>query len=876
MFHTPFAGFLLPNYGKFSNFMKFLVKLSLWGLASLLGLMLIGAVALVGTYWYIAPELPDVQALKEVQLQVPLRVYSHEGQLMAEYGEKRRIPTRIEDVPEPMVQAFLAAEDDRFYEHPGVDYQGVIRAGLNLILTGKKTQGASTITMQVAKNFFLSPEKTYRRKLREMFLAFKIEKELTKDEILELYLNKIYLGHRAYGVGAAAQAYYGATIDELDLPQIAMIAGLPKAPSGFNPIVNPERAFVRRNYVLGRMHALGFIDEKEYQKAIEAPLSADLHSPELQLSAPYVGELVRSAMFEEYGERAYTEGFRVYTTVRERLQRAADTSLRSGLLEYDVRHGYRGAIGSIDIKLQEDPLIWDGILKKKGKIADLTPALVTAVDKNTAQIYLGNGETSQIPWAGLAWAAPYINENRIGDKPEKAGDVVTAGDLVWVRKITVEIAKEENKKDQDPEQREIWSLSQQPEVAGALVSLRPADGAILAVSGGFDFYSSKFNRATQAQRQPGSSFKPFIYSAALEKEYTPASIINDAPVVFQDSALEDTWRPENYSGKFYGPTRMRVALTNSRNLVSIRLLRSIGLRYALNHAKLFGFDTSRLPADLSLALGSGTVTPLELARGYAVFANGGHLVSPYIIERIENADGEILKQEQAAVASEEPVFVTEAGEFLLDFQPADEQEEVSVQEPEQAVPDEINTEEIAPAEVVEPPKEPQVSPVAPRVLAADNAYQVSSMMRDVVRYGTGRKALKLGRKDLGGKTGTTNDQKDAWFSGYNADIVTTVWIGFDRLKPLGARETGANAALPMWVLFMEEALRDLPDHILEQPPGMVTVRIDPENGLLAGPDTASPIFETFRERFVPVETSFKSESPALETGGGAEMPEQLF
>ena len=876
MFHTLFAGFLLPNYGKFSNFMKFLVKLSLWGLASLLGLMLIGAVALIGTYWYIAPELPDVQALKEVQLQVPLRVYSHEGQLMAEYGEKRRIPARIEDVPEPMVQAFLAAEDDRFYEHPGVDYQGVIRAGLNLVLTGKKTQGASTITMQVAKNFFLSPEKTYRRKLREMFLAFKIEKELTKDEILELYLNKIYLGHRAYGIGAAAQAYYGATIDELDLPQIAMIAGLPKAPSGFNPIVNPERAFVRRNYVLGRMHALGFIDEKEYQKAIEAPLSADLHSPELQLSAPFVGELVRSAMFEEYGERAYTEGFRVYTTVRERLQRAADKSLRSGLLEYDVRHGYRGAIGSIDVKLQEDPLIWDGILKKKGKIADLTPALVTAVKKNSAQIYLGNGETSQIPWEGLAWAAPYINENRIGDKPEKAEDVLTEGDLVWVRKITVEIAKEDNKKDQNPEQREIWSLSQQPEVAGALVSLRPTDGAILAVSGGFDFYSSKFNRATQAQRQPGSSFKPFIYSAALEKEYTPASIINDAPVVFQDSALEDTWRPENYSGKFYGPTRMRVALTNSRNLVSIRLLRSIGLRYALNHAKLFGFDTSRLPADLSLALGSGTVTPLELARGYAVFANGGHLVTPYIIERIESADGEILKQEQAAVASEEPVFVTETGEFLLNFQPESEQDEVSAPEPEQLLPVAIDTEEVESLEITEPPKEPQVSPVAPRVLAADNAYQISSMLRDVVRYGTGRKALKLGRKDLGGKTGTTNDQKDAWFSGYNADIVTTVWIGFDRLKPLGARETGANAALPMWVLFMEEALRDLPDHILEQPPGMVTVRIDPENGLLAGPDTASPIFETFRGRFVPVETSFKSESPSLETGGGAEMPEQLF
>lgn len=871
MFHTAFAGFPTLSDGKTSNSMKILTKLLLWGLASLLGFTLLGGVALVGTYWYMAPELPDVQALKEVRLQVPLRVYSHEGLLMAEYGEKRRIPTRIEDVPEPMIQAFLAAEDDRFYEHPGVDYQGVIRAGLNLILTGKKTQGASTITMQVAKNFFLSPEKTYRRKLREMFLAFKIEKELTKDEILELYLNKIYLGHRSYGIGAAAQAYYGATIQELDLPQIAMIAGLPKAPSGFNPIVNPERAFVRRNYVLRRMFELGYIDQAQYEESIGAPLTADLHSPELQLSAPYVGELVRAALVEEYGEKAYTEGFRVYTTVRERLQRAADAALREGLLQYDVRHGYRGSIGSIDLKLQDDPLVWDALLKKTGTTADLRPAIVTTVKERSADIYLGEGQQDTIPWEGMEWAAPYINENRVGDKPEKAEQVVSAGDLVWVRQQTIKINAEKDAKEK-PEERLIWALSQEPEVAGALVSLRPADGAILAVSGGFDFYASKFNRATQAQRQPGSSFKPFIYSAALEKDYTPASIINDAPVVFEDSALEDTWRPENYSGKFYGPTRMRVALINSRNLVSIRLLRSIGVRYALRHAKLFGFDTSRLPADLSLALGSGTVTPLELARGYAVFANGGHLVTPYLIERIEGPDGELLQQEPAAVASEESVIAIESGEFQLLFEPVEQKEA----EAEQPALKSVDDDEIATAADPEAQELPRVSPAAPRVLAEDNAYQVASMMRDVVRYGTGRKAMALGRKDLSGKTGTTNDQKDAWFSGYNADIVTTVWVGFDRLKPLGARETGANAALPMWVLYMRDALKGLPDHTIEQPAGMVTVRIDPENGLLAGPDTASPIFETFRERLVPTETSFKTEAPALEAGGGAEMPEQLF
>ena len=874
--------------------MKLLTKLSLWGLASIFGLFLIGVAAVIATYLYLAPGLPDVQDLKEVRLQVPLRVYSHEGLLMAEYGEKRRIPVMIKDVPEPMIQAFLAAEDDRFYEHPGVDYQGVLRAVINLAITGKKTQGASTITMQVAKNFYLSPEKTYTRKIREMFLAFKIEKELTKDEILELYLNKIYLGNRSYGVGAAAQVYYGATNQELTLPQIAMIAGLPKAPSGFNPIVNPERAFTRRNYVLGRMQELGFIDMETYELAKVAPLTAELHRPEVEVPAPFIGEMVRSEMYARYGEKAYTEGFDVHTTVRARLQAAADNALRAGLLDYDQRHGYRGPVGSVDLEIQPDELEWDKILKRQSRAADLRPALVTKVDKQSAEAYMGDGVRVEIPWEGLVWARKYVNENYLGAELKVAADVLKPGDLIYVRQQQITIEEKEtkakDKKKQKPEKRLIWALGQLPEVAGALVSLRPQDGAILALSGGFDFYLSKFNRAAQAQRQPGSSFKPFIYSAALKKGYTPASIFNDAPVVFEDAALEDTWRPENYSGKFYGPTRMRVALTKSRNLVSIRILRSIGLRYALRHAGKFGFDTSRLPADLSLALGSGTVTPMELARGYSVFANGGYLVTPYLIEYIEGPEGEILERTLPQVACETPCVLEEANEYQLVMSDKDvELVSQSAPEPEQVNQVEPSLSDVGEVDVLdantelEADVEAEVEEVAiltpaPRAIESNNAYQMASMMRDVIRFGTGRKALALGRNDLAGKTGTTNDQKDAWFSGYNPDIVTTVWLGFDRLKPLGSRETGGGAALPMWVSYMREALRGLPEHNLEQPPGMVTVRIDPETGLLAGPSTVGPIFETFREDLVPDEISFDSRAPSMAPGEGTgtEMPEQLF
>ncbi len=873
--------------------MKSLTKFSLWALGAVFAAGLAGVIALLVAWVVLGRDLPPVEQLKEVRLQVPLRIYSHDGRLIAEYGEKRRIPVHIEEVPPLMKQAFLAAEDDRFYEHPGVDWQGVLRAALNLALTGRKTQGASTITMQVAKNFFLSPEKTYTRKLREMFLALKIERELTKDQILELYLNKIYLGHRAYGVGAAAQVYYGTDIRNLTLPQIAMIAGLPKAPSGYNPIVNPERAWIRRNYVLDRMHELGYIDDPTWQQARKAPLTASLHGPRPEVEAPYLGEMVRREMVARFGERAYGDGLRVYTTLRAPLQAAANRAVRAGLVAYDRRHGWRGPEAHVDLSGLPDEAAWDDLLDKRPRVEGMRPALVLEVDDDKARLYLGDGERAVLELDGVRWARRHLDENRLGPEVKRVSRVLVPGDVVRVSRMKRSEAlprdRRGRKAEVPPEKDdEIWTLAQVPEVSGALVSLRPADGAVLALVGGFDYYLSKFNRVTQAQRQPGSSFKPFIYSAALEKGYTPASIINDAPVVFEDAALEDTWRPENYSGHFYGPTRLRVALMKSRNLVSIRLLRAIGIGYALKYVARFGFDTRRLPHDLSLALGSGTVTPLELARGYTVFANTGYRVDPWFIERIEDSEGKLLFEAEPKVACAGDCLAREGEGYLLELEPA----EAAVQEMAAA-----GAQETAPA-AGEPDAapdagapsaehgdgaltEPRRLPPAPRVIAEDNAWQIVSMMKDVIRHGTGRRALALGRHDLAGKTGTTNDQKDAWFSGYNPAIVTTVWVGFDRLKPLGSRETGAGAALPIWVDYMRVALQGVPELEPPMPADMVTVRIDPETGKLASAEADHAIFETFRARFVPKETA----APAVPSGGGGDnpasgggeaLPEQLF
>ncbi len=795
---------------------------------------LLACIGVAGLYWYLVPKLPPTDSLKDVQLQEPLRVYSRDGRLIAEFGEQRRTPLKFEQIPSLMVKAVLAAEDERFYQHPGVDWQGLTRAVVHVIRTGEKGPGGSTITMQVARNFFLGREKTYLRKINEILLALKIEKELTKDDILELYFNKIFLGHRAYGVEAAALVYYGSRLDELSIAQIAMIAGLPKAPSRFNPIVNPERATTRRNYVLGRMRELDSISDEEFQIAIATPVTARLHGLSVEVDAPYVAEMVRVYAEELLGGAAYTDGYRVYTTIDSRLQEAANQALRKNLLAYDQRHGFRAP--EFHVNLDSPDVDLDAVLADIPATAGLLPAVVVNVQDKMVTAYAKIFGEIEIPWAGLEWARAYIDENRRGPELETAHDVLEPGDVVRVQL-----------------QEDGWRMVQVPVVEGALVALDPEDGAVVSLSGGFDFYRSKFNRAIQAQRQPGSNFKPFIYSAALENGFTAASIINDAPVVFDDPGLEAVWRPENYSGKFFGPTRLRVALFKSRNLVSIRLLRAIGIDNAVEYIKRFGLDVSRLPHDLSLALGSGSVTPLEMAAGYAVLANGGYLVKPHFVSRIEASDGS-------------PWFQADPVRVCRD---CDEGEIVAVD----------STRDTGLDEVVLADDGGDEANHAPRVLTPQNAWLMNSLMRDVIKRGTGRRALRLKRGDLAGKTGTTNDQQDAWFSGFNPNMVAITWVGFDQLSPLGRRETGAGAALPMWIDFMGVALDGVPEVPLPQPDGLVTVRIDPESGLRASASQPGAVFETFRSENVPregfVETSTGSGSTST-TNPDTGVPEQLF
>ena len=796
------------------KFFKTLIKIFL-GL--LLTAFVLGSIGLVSLYLYLDPKLPSPEELRDVELQVPLRVYSRDLKLIAEFGEKRREPLSYAQVPEPMIQAFLAAEDDRFFEHPGVDYQGILRAALQLLLTGEKRQGGSTITMQVARNFFLSREKTYIRKLNEILLALKIEHSFSKEEILELYLNKIYMGHRAYGVGAAAQVYYGKKVDQLDLPQIAMIAGLPKAPSRYNPVTNPERAQIRRDYILERMLGLGFITNLEFGKARDAAVTARLNATNLESEAPFLAEMVRAEMVERYAEEAYTGGFSVYTTLNSRLQTAANRGIREALQAYDKRHGYRGPEANFDIGGIDSDREFDRLLSGYRNIGDLKPALVVYLTEKTAEVHLRGGERIVIPWPGLEWARTYKSENRRGPALKKAQAVLSPGDLIRIYPA------------HDKEGEVYWRLAQIPKVEGALVSLHPDDGAIVALSGGYDFFTSKFNRDTQAKRQPGSGFKAFIYSAALEAGFTPASLINDAPVVFEDPGLEGAWRPENYSGKFFGPTRLRYALTKSRNLVSIRLLRSMGVDHALNHAALFGFDPDELPHNLSLALGSGAVTPMEMATAYSILANGGYRIEPYFIERIEDKQSNPIYQA-------DPVQVCETCEDS----------------------DQPQMEPGAEAPAVEGDK------VAPRVISAQNHYLMNSMMRDVVRRGTAVRARALGRSDLAGKTGTTNDQKDAWFNGFTRTLVAISWVGLDSAEPLGRGEVGGRAALPAWMTYMREALKEVPEIPLKMPDGIVTVRIDPKTGKRAEVKQEDAIFEVFRTENAPTELLSSVASP---TGG---------
>lgn len=796
----------------------------------LIGLIsaVLGILAVSISYMVIAPDLPDVDTLRDVRLQVPLRVYTEDGKLISVFGEMRRIPVDIDDIPDHLKYAFIAGEDARFYKHPGVDYQGVSRALWTLATTGEKSVGGSTITQMLARNFFLSLEKTYSRKIREIFLALQIEQQMSKDEILGLFLNKILLGHRAYGVGAAADVYYGKSLDELTLAQCAMIAALPKAPSRINPITSPERALERRNYVLGRMLELDYISREQYQAALAERDTAYYHGATTQISAPYLAEMVRREAMDLLGEEAYTGGYSVHTTIHSELQLAANEAVMAGLEEYDQRHGYRGAEAQVDLSDRQSTEAWAEVLNPFRPVAGLVPGLVVEADQTIALVYLQHGQTIALGLEDVAWARPFISRDRFGYEPQAVNDVLSAGDVIRAR-------LDDNGR---------WRLGQVPVAESALVSLDPQNGAIRALVGGYDFTRSKFNRVVQSRRQPGSSFKPFLYSGALEHGFTPASILNDAPIVFEDERLERTWKPQNYGEKFFGPTRLREALVNSRNLVSIRLLRNIGVPFAREYISRFGFDSAELPANLSMALGSANLTPLSMTRGYATFANGGFLIDPFFIHSITHDDGAFLFRANPPIVCADCESGDSGGA---------EPESVAQNEPDfRPLPFFTADAQRKPAAAAAHPPEPLPPVYAPRVISEQNAYLMRSMMMDVIRRGTGVKAMELGRSDLAGKTGTTNDQRDAWFSGYNDALVTTVWVGFDSHEPLGSNEVGGRAALPIWINYMRTALKDVPDRPHPMPEGLAQARIDPETGTLARLDNPDTIMELFEAGNLPL------------------------
>lgn len=776
-------------------------------------------VALMFGYQIIGSELPDIEKLNETKLSVPMEVFSADGKLIASYGEQRRRPVTYEQLPPQMVQAFLAAEDDRFFEHPGVDWQGLARSVYGLATTGEKRQGGSTITMQLTRNLLLSNEKTYERKLKEILLSLRIEKQMSKEQILTLYLNKIFLGHRAYGVGAAADVYYGKTVDELTLAEIAMIASLPKSPSTVNPISNPKSAKQRRGYVLSRMQELGLITESEKITAADQPITAKKQPVLTDLDAGYVAEMIRADMITQFGEGVYESGIKVYASIDSRQQTAANEAVRYGLREYNLRHGYRGPEAKMQLP-DDDGLAgsgsvpnWDDVLREYPDIADLRAGLVTEASYDSASVYLEGGQTVRLTPDAVRWARRYEDENKRGPAPGGVSEVLTPGDVVRVRN----------------DRAAGWQLSQRPSTQAALAAIDPQTGAIRALVGGYSFFDSKFNRAVQSIRQPGSGFKPFLYSAALENGFNAASIINDAPVVFENIRMEKTWRPQNYSGRNYGPTRLREALVNSRNLVSIRILQAIGIDKTRNFVEKFGFDKDKLARDMSLSLGNAALTPLQMSVAFGVFANGGFKVDPYLVDRIEDHAGNTL--------------FTVGDLVMCDNCPE------KPPKPTTLKPDDI------PAKQFEP--KPRY---APRVISAQNAYIMTSILQDVASRGTGKKTRALGRNDIAGKTGTTNDQIDAWFNGFNSRLVATAWMGFDKAEPMGNKEFGSAAALPIWLEYMKVALAGVPDSTMAEPQGIVNARIDKETGLLANAGTANSTLEIFQANQLPERSQEVSQS----------------
>ena len=763
---------------------------------------------LAGLYLYLSPKLPEAEALQDIKLQTPLRILSADGQLIGQFGEQKRIPARYEDLPETFINALLAAEDDGFFEHAGIDFLGLARAVSELVATGSKQSGGSTITMQVARNFFLTLDQTFIRKFTEILLALEIEQRLSKEQILELYVNRVFLGHRSYGFETAAQTYYGKSLSELTLAEHAMLAGVPQAPSRNNPLSNPSRSEVRRNWILGRMLTLGMIDQAAHDEAVESVDVASFYGLRVEVDADYVAEMARQVAVEKLGSAAYNDGYVVHTTVDGNLQQAARDSVIDGLITYDNRHGWRGPEQRHPPLEDEQPETltprWERALRAMPVVADLLPAIVTAIDSEGATLLIRGGEQGRLSWQGdLRKIRRYVTEDRRSARPTEIADLLSVGDLIRVSK-----------------KGDSYKLAQVPRVQGALVSLDPTDGSIKALVGGMGFVLSKFNRATQAKRQPGSNFKAFLYAAAIENGIHPATLINDAPVVVGNLTDEDLWRPENDSGRFYGPTRVREALTFSRNLVSIRVLQQLGVRKLIEMADRTGFDVEEMQPNLTLALGTHAFTPLDIARGYTAIANGGFRVEPWLIDRIEDVDGNIIFQSDPLVVCRECENPSAGDE-----------------------PDEISR-----IEDLFEPAEPEFRE-APRIIDERVTYVLTSMLEDVIKRGTGRRARVLERDDLAGKTGTTNGPRDAWFSGYNRDLVTTTWVGFDDYSLLGRREFGGTAALPIWIDYMRVALPP-EEAAAEMPPGVVRLRIDKESGTRTSSQSSS-IWEVFLEEFTP-------------------------
>ncbi len=805
------------------------------------GLFAIGSVAgVIGAYYYAAPSLPAAETIRDIQLEVPLRIFSRDGYLISEIGERRRMPVTYEEVPQHVVHAFVAAEDRRFFVHPGIDYRGVLRALSSLVLTGEISGGGSTLTQQLARSYFLSLEQSFVRKLREAFLAYQIEREFSKEQIMAFFLNKMFFGQRAYGVAAASQVYFNKGLSDISIAEAATLAGVLPAPSDYNPVASAEEATNRRAYVLGRMASLDYITAAEYEEAMAIPMVSNLYGTAIELNAHYVAEMVRRDMLNRFGSDTYTAGYQVVTTLDSHLQQSANYALRNGLLEYTRRRGYRGPIDNVALTEQEllEPFdLWP--IEAQQALQQYVPggqsiAIVTAIneDDNSAEIVLADGTRDLIPWSGISWAKPFVDRQTSGEDPGSVLDVLSIADVIIIM----------------PASTGSWALSQTPEVQGAVVSLDPGDGAINSLAGGFDFATSKFNRVSQAFRQPGSSFKPFIYSAALEHGSTAATVVLDTPVVISSSELEAVWRPTEYSGRFYGPTRVREALVRSMNLVSVRLLLfESGIGNTVRHIANFGFGEAALPRNGSLALGAGSASPLDLVQGYAIFANGGYGVRPYVIDAIYDSNGETAYRADPLIVC--PECLAEADEpFRVEV----------IDDSTNDAMDEDQTLEFSPEIFLQNRPDASTAPelfarvnAAPRAITAQNAFLMQDMMRDVIRRGTGRRAMAIGRRDLSGKTGTSNDFRDAWFGGFNADLATVVWVGYDDDLPLGPREEGSRTALPIWIEFMRAALKGVPEHQMPQPEGIVSVRIDRATGCPARAGQPNATFEFFREEHVP-------------------------